>query len=60
MNTYWQEREKEKRERRRWMGNALIEADCYADALRMADLLEDGLEIDEAEQDSRAILVALI
>ena len=51
---------KERMMKRYWMGNLLIEANCYADALRLADLVSDGEEIDDAEQDSGARAVVVI
>ena len=57
MDKYQEQRQKEKREKRHWIGWFLIEADCYADALRFSDLLSDGLSFTEAEQDSGARLV---
>lgn len=35
-----------------WIKNTLIRALDYKDALRCVDLLEDGLDIDDAELDS--------
>ena len=57
VDIYTQEREKEERERRCWIGDLLIEAKSYRDALRLSDLIEDGLTIKEAEADSSAELV---
>ena len=57
------QRELEKQGTNRWMtvgtGKVLIRAMSFADALRCADLLEDGADYDKAESDSGAQVLAI-